>query len=87
MLYAVASTGALATGTYCPITDCDDRDRKWYLHLWRELSDAVSEAADAADTAGDDDADLLDKFNWWVGAICIRLAAEYGLTKWRLCNG
>lgn len=41
LLYAVSSTGGLTTGTNCPIldyTDNGDRDRKWYLSLWRQLS-------------------------------------------------
>jgi len=47
MLYAVCSTGGLRTGTNCPVsdyTDEDDRKRKWYVALWRNLSSEVLES-------------------------------------------
>jgi hypothetical protein len=51
MLYAVCSTGGLKIGTNCPVADymnCLDRDEKWYLTLWRQLSGDVGRAESAA---------------------------------------
>lgn len=51
MLYAVCSTGGLTTGTNCPVSDYmnrRDRDEKWYLTIWRNLSCDVGRAESAA---------------------------------------
>lgn len=97
MLYIVCSTGGVTTGTNCPVLDYDgskDRDRKWYLLLWRYLSADIGVAARAArrtlpypqdDTDDTDyvvDADLLEEFEKWVDAICERLEGEYNLSDW-----
>lgn len=84
MLYAVASTGGLTTGTICPVTDYDDRDRKWYYQLWVDLSVDVMYARRAAQKASldnadhDDYLDLVD-FEDYADSVVERLCEEYGL--------
>ncbi len=91
LLYAVSSTGALTTGTRCPVRqydDLDDRDRKWYYSLWCELSADVGRAECSARSmsAVDDDyafdAEVLAEFEEWVDNVCDLLAEEYGLEDW-----
>jgi hypothetical protein len=88
MLYAVSSTGALTTGTRCPIDDYNDlhdRSRKWYYSLWCDLSVDVGRAARSARSMGPDnafDAEVLGEFEEWVDNVCDLLAEEYGLEDW-----
>jgi hypothetical protein len=99
MLYAVCSTGGLTTGTNCPALDyddLDDRDRKWYLSIWRRLSVDAGRAVEAARAGhnfeyGDDPGDgeghdedypLLVEFEEWVDARVADLEDSYGLADW-----
>lgn len=94
MLYAVCSTGNLTTGTNCPVTDykdLNDRDRKWYLTLWRSLSADVYSALRAACDeqcypGGHEDISVLSEFDEYIDSIVERLEHEYGLEDWDGCN-
>jgi hypothetical protein len=84
MLRAVSSTGGLTTGTICPVTDYtddDDRDRKWYYSIWRDLSVDVG---GARRMVGDDDRGYADlsEFEDWVDQQVDRLCESYGLDDW-----
>ncbi len=83
MLYAVASTGGLTTGTTCTISvfkDSEDRERRWYLDLWCKLSCDISYARSAAieslKSANDryfnledcTDSEVKERFDDWAGA-------------------
>lgn len=74
LLYAIASTGNLTTGTlrlgdyYC--------DEQCYYALWLDfLTNVVS----VRKLAGEDHADHIDlvKFEWWVDKQCERLNESY----------
>jgi hypothetical protein len=90
LLYAVASTGNLTTGSRCPITDYtddDDRDQKWYLTLWRDLSVDVGYARRAAakgcnGESDKEDHDILEAFEDWVDEQAEQLAQSYQLEDW-----
>jgi len=75
MLYAIASTGGLTTGTIRP-AGCSDME--WYYTLWCDLAFDVGFAVRAAHTVCGDLSDLND-FEDWVDAIVDRLTEEYGI--------
>ncbi len=85
MLYAIASTGGLTTGTIRP-AGCSDEE--WYYTLWRDLFVDVHcavRAASAVCADGDEDhADhaALNNFENWVGCMVTQLCDEYGLADW-----
>ncbi|MHA2135986.1 MAG: hypothetical protein ACW99J_19170 [Candidatus Thorarchaeota archaeon] len=94
-IYAVYSTKGLTTGTRCPIVDYDDYNdkmRKWYLHIWRDLVCALERAKltavtmvrkdDRDDYAGE--AEKLGEFEEWARAVVESLEKEYGLAD---CEG
>lgn len=78
MLYAIASTGGVTTGTIRP-DGCDGSDEKWYYQLWCELSADVGYARKAACKSGHEDCDELMNFEDWVDMQVVRLAQSYGL--------
>ena len=92
-LYAVSSTGGLTLGGRCPVgindyTDRDDRNRRWYLQLWRNLSVDVGFAASSAEKGhngptDEEDAVVLREFEDWINdEILPKLAESYGLEDW-----
>lgn len=96
MLYAIASTGGLTTGTDCQVTDYTDHDdkmRRWYYSIWRDLSYDVGMAVCAADdyiveypvsescSTRAEHADLVE-FQGWVDKQVARLYESYGLEDW-----
>lgn len=94
LLYAVASTGNLTTGTNRPI-GCDGgpaSDEEWYWTLWSELVDCIDDArdcalhnADLADRNGEcseeylNDYATLSEFAVYAKRWADRLYAEYAL--------
>jgi hypothetical protein len=79
MLYAVASTGNLTTGTIRPL-GCDTPE-KWYLQIWRELSADVWRAQKLAIDSGADCSDL-EELEGYVDVIVEGLEIAYGLEDW-----
>lgn len=79
MLYAVASTGNLTTGTIRPV-GCDTPE-KWYLHIWRELSADTWSACKLAIDADADYSDLTE-LEAYVDNIVEGLESAYGLEDW-----
>jgi len=90
MLYAVASTGNLTTGTNRPL-DCNT-DEEWYLMLWRALSNDVDDARQEAQFARETDSDCLsdvaifEDFRGWVNTVCEELSKEYALKPYYTSN-
>jgi hypothetical protein len=84
MLYAVASTGGLTTGTIRP-TDDEGRpvsDERWYCNLWWDLSADIAYARRACKRSikacpDDDDVDypaelaVLNDFEEWVDEVVL----------------
>jgi hypothetical protein len=101
LLYAVCSTGGLTIGTICPVrdyTDIEDRDRKHYYTIWKDLSIDVGYARricqDGLDADDDNDdidyesdlAVLTDFEDWIDDVILPHLAESYGLEDWDGCD-
>lgn len=87
MLYAIASTGGVTTGTNCTISmsDCDNADdqlRKWYYALWCDLSCDVGRARKQACLSHHADCDELMNFEDWVDMQVSRLEQSYRLEDW-----
>ncbi len=72
VLYAIASTGGLTTGTIRP-AGCNDEE--WYLSLWRDLAVDLGYIGLLGRAVLDD----LNDFEDWVDAIVDRLTEEYGI--------
>lgn len=79
MLYAIASTGNLTTGTARPL-DCDT-DEAWYARLWRNLDIELTATLKGAHRYHDDDHDVpvLDRFQHYAEQTADRLEQEYAL--------
>jgi len=96
LLYAVASTKGLTRGSTCPVELChlphgDERDKRWYLKLWTELSHDVrvawlcAEQSDNAEHVAD--AKPLAAFEKWVDKVVEELSKAYGFDHWMPDDG
>lgn len=84
MMYAVASTGNLTTGTSCPVTDYTDNDdcmKKWYYLLWCDLLCDLEYTVCICDI-DHEDYDSLVEFRDWVDDTVDKLGADYSLEDW-----
>lgn len=89
MLYAVASTGNLTTGTNRPIDNGqfdNDRepmtDQQWYLHLFYKLVWSIKDCIQAIAENPDIKPDMrLQDFARWTEARIQELHADYGIDE------
>jgi len=77
LLYAIASTGGLTTGT----DNRHDSVQAWYANLFQELSIDIDHVAEIADKSEgmETDAELLREFGNWVDHVAELLLISYGI--------
>lgn len=79
MLYAIASTGSLTTGSIRPSGMTDE---EWYVSLFDDLGSELYDTiklTDRIDTGKHADHDALREFRAWADDIAERLRKEYGI--------
>lgn len=80
ILYAVASTGNLTTGTQRPFNDDDEpaSDQEWYVSLWDELDCGLSRLLRSI-KPDHEDYDTLKAFQEYAETTSDQLRQQYGL--------
>jgi hypothetical protein len=79
MLYAVASTGSLTTGSRRPYDDGRPyTDEEWYWSLWADLAASLRRAVHACVASGDEN-ECLNEFLEFAEKVSERLEMEYAI--------